>query len=140
MYRPVPQERPLIFKVSGWMYGVLLFVAVFSGGFAIEGFINAPEIKWFVMPLGTFFVLISLFECWRLSKARVEITNDTVIYTKWPRKEVVRLDQIKSVVTANGGIIIDTGIIPRTAIPMYFKDASQIVYVLRTSILPAKVL
>lgn len=133
-YQPIPQERPLIFKVAGWMYGVLLLVALLFSCFVIEALIRDSPIKWFQISLGMFFVLISLFECWRLSKARVEITKDAIIYVKLRKKEIVRLDQIKRVFTANGNIIIDTGIIPRTAIPMYFKDSSIIAYVLRTSI------
>lgn len=128
---PFDEHRPLVFRVSGWMFGVLLLVVLAFGAFMIAAFLYAKEGKVFLVLLGTFFVLLGLFELWRLSKAKVTISEESIVYIKGRKETVVPLASIRSVVVANGLIIIDTGTIPRPVLPLYFRNATQMISVLR---------
>jgi len=125
------QDGSLVFKVSGWMFGVLLFMVLLFGVFAVAGFLYANAGKVFFLLLGAFFILIGFFELRRLSKAQITISEESLVYTKGRKETVVALCLVRNVVAANGLIIIDTGTIPRPVLPMYFHNASKILAVLR---------
>jgi len=131
IYQNISRSRPLVFTVSGWMFGVLAFVIIIFGCFGIIGFIYASVAKMFFLLLGAFFVLLSVFEIWCLSKAKIVISEEILTYIKVRKETTVELSMIKSIVTANGLIIIDTGTIPRPVLPMYFQRTPEIVAILR---------
>lgn len=121
------------FRVSKRMLYAIGFIGVFFACFSVAAFVFSPTAKLFLIFLGMFFTALCIVETWRMQRALVVISNDKLTYYRGVGSKVTVVDRrlIKSVIIANGLIVIDAGEIPRVTIPVYFHPPQQIVGLLR---------
>jgi|ERR1043165_3081663 hypothetical protein len=126
----VPQR----FNVSRWF----LFVAF--GGFVTPGFfVLLPFIAgisnrgaWiFFISLAMIFLAITLTASLRLPSTHVTVDNEVVQFAYGKTVKTIRRSDLKKVYTSNGFIVLDTGTIPRLAIPMIFSQTKQLYWLLQ---------
>ena len=91
-----------------------------------------PGFRLFFFGLGAIFLLIACGATWQLCYAYVIVDSETVEFKFGRAVKRVRRSDIKKVYTANGCIVIDTGTIPRVAIPMLFSDSRQLFSLLKS--------
>lgn len=126
------EGHELVFRVSERMRIVIALIGFFFSCFGITGFLFAPVANVFLLSLGGLFATLCFVETWRMRRARVVISNDSLTYYRGfgSRAEKIKLAAIKSVVVANGYITIDSGMIPRLVIPAYFSRMHHLVELL----------
>jgi len=130
---PQHEDRELVFRVSKRMTYSMIVISLLSVVMGFVGFALAKHVGVFLLSLGLFFAALGVFEVLRIRKARVILADAHLIYYTGVGTvdKRVELSSIKSVVRANGSVIVDTGTIPRLVIPAYFSRIHYLVDLLR---------
>ncbi len=126
---------PHRYRASGLFFLVAAGNFVMVAGIFCLGFFPKPVdpgFRLFFFGLGAIFLVIACGATWQLCSAYVIVDSETVEFKFGRAVKRVRRSDIKKVYTANGCIVIDTGTIPRVAIPMLFSDSRQLFSLLKS--------
>ncbi len=129
------EDRELIFRVSKRITYSMIAISLLSVVMGFIGFALANHVGVFLLSLGLFFAALGVFEVLRMFRARIIVADTHLIYYTGvgSADKRIALSSIKSVVRANGSVIIDTGTIPRLVIPAYFSRIHFLVDLLRAN-------
>jgi len=126
---------PHKYRASRFFYLLFsLFFVMVAGIFCLGLFTKNPDPAWrfFDFGLGAIFLVIGCVATWQLCSAYVIVDSETVEFKFGRAVKRVRRCDIKKVYTANGLIVLDTGTIPRAAIPMIFGESRQLFSLLKS--------
>jgi hypothetical protein len=102
--------------------------------FCLGLFVNNlhPSGRLSILGFGAIFFLIGCGAVWELRSAHVIVDSETVEFKYGRVVKRVRRSDIKKVYTANGFMVLDTGTVPRIAIPLIFSESRQLFSLLKT--------
>ena len=114
------------------------FLHVFSVGctsmgtaFFLRGMImQRMDAFLFIGSIGVVAILIGILSTIRLLRSFVVLLDDRLVILKGTRKQEIKFNKIQKVFLISGHIAIDTGVIPRTIIPLMFSNWRELYRIL----------
>jgi hypothetical protein len=116
-----------LFRCQPITYFFSLGCALMGTAFFLRGMVMPRmDAAIFISALGVLFVIIGFLSTIRLLRTFVILCNDRVTILAGRKQETVSFDDIQKVFLISGHIVVDTGTVPRTTIPLIFSNWQEL--------------